>query len=144
VPKSSMATVTPMAVLSCLAPRGAALIRRLSTDVTFDSEQGCDPAESLEGDRRRRLMMHVVEVPPGVGRLVRGAKKTPRKEFFKLVKSDGSTPLTAEAVKRIGAFYPSTPSKRRSAAHRPLHDKNEQLLSWPSSGGGSSRPRLRQ
>ena len=28
-----------------------------------------------------------------------------RREFFKLVKSDGSTPLTAEAVKRIGAFY---------------------------------------
>jgi transposase len=28
-----------------------------------------------------------------------------RREFFKLVKSDGSTPLTAEAVKRISAFY---------------------------------------
>jgi transposase len=28
-----------------------------------------------------------------------------RREFGKLLNNDGSTPLTAEAIKRIGAFY---------------------------------------
>jgi transposase len=28
-----------------------------------------------------------------------------RREFFKLLKSDGSTPLAEEAVRRIRAFY---------------------------------------
>jgi transposase len=39
-----------------------------------------------------------------------------RREFFKLLKNDGSTPLTAEAVKRIGAFYAIEAEIRGSSA----------------------------
>jgi hypothetical protein len=52
--------------LGVFAPRGGALVRRFSADVAFDGEQGRDLVEGLEGDRRGRLVMHVVEVPPGV------------------------------------------------------------------------------
>ena len=42
------------------------MVTRLSADMTFDGEQGRDLVESLEGDRRRRLVVHVVEVAPGM------------------------------------------------------------------------------
>jgi hypothetical protein len=45
---------------------GGAAVRRLSAHVTFYGEQSRDLVESLEGVWRRRLVVNIAEVPPGM------------------------------------------------------------------------------
>src|SRR3954447_20249715 len=49
-----------------LSPRGTAAVRHASADAALDCEQGGDPLQGLERDRRRGGLMHVVELAANV------------------------------------------------------------------------------